>query len=141
MKLPLPANEVNNNLPDILDEAMWQMPCWRRLQLPDGGVRGGYGYGWGCPHSITSSMIKSAGVYAPDHETTLRYAAAAARAARVLTAFDKKLSAEYLDSARRAWAWAEIHPKEDDPIYRKTLAFAKGLARELRRRALRTERP
>ena len=46
----------------------------------DGGVRSGYGYGWGCPHGITSSMLKSAGVYAPDHETTLRYAAAAARA-------------------------------------------------------------
>jgi endoglucanase len=132
MKLSLPANEANNNLPDILDEAMWQMPCWRRLQLPDGGVRGGYGYGWGCPLGITSSMLKSAGVYAPDHETTLRYAAAAARAARVLTAFDKQLSAEYLDSAKRAWTWVEVHSKEDDPIYRKTLSFAKSLAQELR---------
>ena len=131
-KLALPTNEANNNLPDILDEALWQMPCWRRLQLPDGGVRGGYGYGWGCPHGMTSSMIKSAGVYAPDHETTLRYAAAAARAARVLTAFDTQLSAEYLDSAKRAWTWAEGHSKEDDPIYRKVLTFAKGLARDLR---------
>ena len=81
-KLALPAAEMQNNLPDILDEALWQMPGWRRLQLPDGGVRGGYGYGWGCPNGITSSMIKSAGVYAVDHETTIHYAAAAARPAR-----------------------------------------------------------
>ena len=127
MKLSLPAEEMKNGLPDILDEAMWQMPLWRRLQLPDGGVRGGYGYGWGCPAGTTSSMIKSAGVYAVDHETTLRYAAAAARAARVLAAFDKKLAAEYLESARRAWAWVESHSKPDDAIYKKVLSFDKDL--------------
>ncbi len=94
MQLSLPAVEMQNNLPDILDEALWQMPCWRRLQLPDSGVRGGYGYGWGCPPSATSSMIKSVGVYAVDRITTLHYAAAGARAARVLAAFDKQLAAE-----------------------------------------------
>ena len=130
IKLSLPAEEMKNGLPGILDEAMWQMPLWRRLQLPDGGVRGGYGYGWGCPAGTTSSMIKSAGVYAVDHETTLRYAAAAARAARVLAAFDKKLAAEYLESARRAWAWVEAHSKPDDAIYRKVLSFDKELAEE-----------
>ena len=100
MKLSLPAAEMQNNLPDILDEALWQMPLWRRLQLPDGGVRGGYGDGWGCYAGETSSMLKYAGVYAVDHDTTLHYAAAAARAARVLAAFDKKLAAEYLESAQ-----------------------------------------
>jgi endoglucanase len=132
MKLSLPAEEMKNNLPDILDEAMWQMPCWKSLQLPDGGVRGGYGYGWGCPPATTSSMIKSAGVYAVDHETTLHYAAAAARAARVLMAFDKKVAAEYLESAKRAWVWVELHSKEDDAIYQKVLSFDKNLAKNLR---------
>jgi endoglucanase len=132
MKLALPAAEMKNNLPDILDEALWQMPCWRRLQLPDGGVRGGYGYGWGCPPSATSSMIKSVGIYAVDHITTLHYAAAAARAARVLGAFDKKLAAEYLESARCAWNWAEAHSKEDDETYKKVLSFSKDLPKNLR---------
>jgi endoglucanase len=98
MKLSLPTAEMKNDLPGILDEALWQMPLWRRLQLPDGGVRGGYGDGWGYYAGETSSMLKYAGVYAVDHETTLRYAAAGARAARVLAAFDKKLAAEYLES-------------------------------------------
>ncbi len=132
IKLALPAEEMNNGLPGILNEALWQMPLWRRLQLPDGGVRGGYGYGWGCPAGTTSSMIKSAGVYAVDHETTLRYAAAAARAARVLTAFDKKAAAEYLESARRAWAWVESHLSQDDENYQRVLAFDKELPQHLR---------
>ncbi len=137
MKLSLPAEEMKNGLPDLLDEALWQMPLWRRLQLPDGGVRGGYGDGWGCYPGETSSMLAYAGVYAVDHETTMHYAAAAARAARVLAAFDQKLSAEYLESARRAWAWAEAHAKADDETYRKVLGFHKDLPKQLRnKRAL-----
>ena len=132
MKLSLPAAEMQNNLPDILDEALWQMPCWRSLQLPDGGVRGGYGYGWGCPPSATSSMIKSVGVYAVDHITTLHYAAAAARAARVIAAFDQKLAAEYLESARRAWNWAEAHSQADDKIFQHVISFTKSLPKDLR---------
>lgn len=132
MKLALPAAEMQNNLPDILDEAMWQMPCWRALQLPDGGVRGGYGYGWGCPPAATSSMLKSVGVYAVDHLTTLHYAAAAARAARVLSAFDKQMATEYLASAKRAWAWVEVHSQEDDETYKKVSSLTKDLPKSLR---------
>ena len=132
MRLSLPAEEMKNNLPGILDEALWQMSLWRRLQLPDGGVRGGYGVGWDCYNGETSSMQKYAGVYAVDHETTMHYAAAAARAARILTAYDKKLSAEYLESARRAWTWVESHAKADDATYKKVLGFDKELPRNLR---------
>jgi endoglucanase len=132
MKLSLPAEEMKNNLPDLLDEALWQMQAWRRLQLPDGGVRGGYGYGWGCPNGITSSMIRSAGVYAVDHDTTMHYAAAAARTARVLAAFDRKLAAEYLESAKRAWSWVEAHSNKDDGIYQRVLSFDKNLPGTLR---------
>jgi endoglucanase len=132
MRLSLPAEEMKNNLPGILDEALWQMSLWRRLQLPDGGVRGGYGVGWDCYNGETSSMQKYAGVYAVDHETTMHYAAAAARAARILTAYDKKLSAECLESARRAWTWVESHAKADDATYKKVLGFDRDLPRNLR---------
>ena len=132
VKLSLPAAEMKNNLPDILDEALWQMPLWRSLQLPDGSVRGGYGDGWGCHHGETSSMRKYAAVYAVDHETTLRYAAAAARAAHVLAAFDKQLAAEYLESAKRAWTWVEAHSRAEDATYQKVLSFDKKLAKDLR---------
>ena len=131
MKLSLPAEEMKNGLPGILDEALWQMPLWRRLQLPDGGVRGGYGVWLGLlPRRDQFHDQKYAGVYAVDHETTMHYAAAAARAARVLTAFDKKLAAEYLESARRAWTWVESHAKADDAIYKKVLSLRQGAAEE-----------
>ncbi len=118
-QLSLPENERKNRLPDILDEALWQMACWRRLQMPDGGVRGGYGYGWWVPtdRGITSWMLKSAGVYAVDHVTTLYFAAAAARASRVLRHFDQKLADQYLQDALRAWRWAEQHSNDSDPTY------------------------
>lgn len=132
VRLSLPADEMNDRLPDILNEALWQMPCWRRLQLPDGAVRGGYGYGWGCPPATTSSMLRSAGVYAPDHVTTLHYAAAAARAARVLKAFDPARAEEYLASARKAWAWAEKHGSPTDPEYQRVAKFDRDFARHLR---------
>lgn len=116
-RLVLPGEESRNGLPDIVDEALWQMPMWRSLQAADGGVRGGYGDGWGCYAGETSSMLTYAGVYAVDHETTLRYAAAAARAARVLEAFDQAQAATYLESARRAWRWVEAHSTDADPTY------------------------
>ncbi|GIV19953.1 MAG: hypothetical protein KatS3mg023_1704 [Armatimonadota bacterium] len=118
-KLSLPENERKNRLPDILDEALWQMACWQRLQMPDGGVRGGYGYGWWVPteRGITSWMLRSAGVYAVDHVTTLHFAAVAARASRVLRHFDRTLADQYLQNAMRAWRWAEEHSSDRDPTY------------------------
>ena len=106
---------------------MWQMPMWKSLQLPEGGVRGGYGDGWGCYPGETSSMLKYAGVYSADHDTTLRYAASAARAARVLAAFDRQLAAAYLEPARRAWAWEASHPTEDGD-FQKGLGVRQGPA-------------
>ena len=131
-KLTLPADEMNNKLPDILDEALWQLPCWQRLQQPDGGVRGGYGYGWGCPNGATSSMIRSAGVYAADPVSTYHYAGVAARAARVLGHFDPPRAAEYLQSAKRAWNWAETHSLENDAVYQRTQAFVEDLKKSLK---------
>lgn len=131
-KLSLPEEEANDGLPDILNEALWQMPLWRRLQMPDGGVRGGYGDGWGCYDGETSAMVKAVGVYAVDHETTLHYAGVAARTARILFRFDKSAAAEYLESARRAWNWVERHSSEEDETYKKVRSFHPGLPETLR---------
>jgi len=128
--LRLPAAEMANAIPDIIDEAMWQMPTFRSLQLENGSVRGGYGYGWGCPPGMTSAMMTSAAVYAPDVVTTLHYAAAAARAARVLADFDKAKAAEWLASARKAWDWAEVNGGKDagDSVNYRAMAAVELLA-------------
>ena len=44
----------------------------------------------------------------------------------------RSLSAEYLESARRAWTWVESHAKADDATYKKVLGFDKELPRNLR---------
>lgn len=133
-RLALPPADLRGPLPPLLVEALWQLPTWQSLQQPDGGVRGGFGDGWGCYPGETSTMLTCAGVYTADHDTTLRYAAAAARAARVLTAFDPPRVAPLLESAKRAWAWAEAHAAPDDPVYQRVLSFDKSLPKTLRHR-------
>jgi endoglucanase len=107
IKLALPPAEANNSLPDVLDEVLWNLDLYRRLQKPDGGVGGGIestshprpGEG-----SWQESLLIS--VYAPDPESSLIYAASAGKLARALAACDAQLSATYAASARRAWDWA-----------------------------------
>lgn len=109
-KLALPPDEAGNQLPDVLDEALWGIAAFRRLQLPDGSVRGGYGEGWGASEGQTSDMVRAVGVYAPDLETTTHYAAVAAKVSRLLAKVDAEQARTYRDSAVKAWAWAAAQP-------------------------------
>jgi endoglucanase len=110
IKIPLPENEAKSKIPNILAEAIWMLDGFQRLQLPDGGVRGGYGEPWGDSENATSWQMKCILVYAPNQYTSYMFAACAARAARVLTAIAPDKAAEYRASALRAWDWAVKHP-------------------------------
>ncbi|MHB8900577.1 MAG: glycoside hydrolase family 9 protein [Thermoguttaceae bacterium] len=85
VRLALPPAEANDRLPDVLNEALWNLDFYRRLQTPDGGVRGGV-ESTSHPRPGEASWQESLllGAFAPDPETSLRYAACAARAARLL---------------------------------------------------------
>jgi endoglucanase len=113
--LSLPPTEANNRIPDLLDEALWNLMLFRRLQLPDGGVRGGFGEGWGGRAAMTSDMAKAVGVYAPDAETSLLYAGCAAKIARLLLVLDQEKSKDFSDSAAKAWAWSRQHGADVAP--------------------------
>ena len=41
LSFELDAFNVANNLPDILDEALFNIDCYRRMQTAEGGIRGG----------------------------------------------------------------------------------------------------
>lgn len=108
LKLSVPATEATNAVPDLLDEALWNIDFFRRLQEADGGVRGG----------VESSAHPRAGetsweetlvlmAYAPDPVTSYLFAACAARASRLLAAFDGVRAQELMTCADRAWGWAE----------------------------------
>jgi len=106
MKLNIP--ESGNGLPDIVNEAMWNIDCYRRMQTADGGIRGGiesaehprYGEG-----SWQESLPVMA--YAPDAWSSYLYAATAAQASGVLKPIKPELAETYLQSALKAMDYAE----------------------------------
>ncbi len=110
-------------LPDLLHEVIWNVDFYRRLQLPDGRVRGGIESN-GHPVLGEPSFLESLAVfiYAPDHVSGFRYAAAAAKLSRILAGLDRMALAKlYADSAIAAWNAAEIGFADPDLYYREAL--------------------
>jgi len=117
-RLALNLPESGNGLPDILNEALWNLEWMITMQDPeDGGVY----------HKLTNKAFDP--FVMPDQAATPRYvvqkttaaaldfAAVMAAASRVLALFDQQQpgrqlsrSARYLAAAEAAWRWAEAHP-------------------------------
>ncbi|MGC8640107.1 MAG: glycoside hydrolase family 9 protein [Isosphaeraceae bacterium] len=114
-QLALNIPESGNGLPDIVDEALFNIDCYRRLQTPEGGVRGGIESSEH-PRRGEASFQESLDVmaYAPDAFSSYIYAGAAARAAHWLAARDPRKAGIYRESALRAMNWAEKDlPREE----------------------------
>jgi endoglucanase len=127
-RLGLPASSIAledarfaeaDDLPDILQESLWGVEFYRRLQLADGSVRGGV-------ESDEHPLLGSASylehrqvfAYAPDPMSTYIYAATAGRLARVLRQFGKASLADlYSASAHAAWGAAEKGYANPDLAY------------------------
>jgi endoglucanase len=107
--------ESGNGVPDILNEALWNLEWMLTMQDPnDGGVY----------HKLTNKSFD--GMVMPDQATrdpryvvqkgtaaALDFAATMATASRVFKAYDKQhpgLSARMMTAAEAAWKWAEAHP-------------------------------
>ena len=127
--LPLRIPESANALPDVVDEALFNLDHYRRMQLPDGGIRGGV-ESEEHPRYGEASWQESLRVYAyaPDVWSSYLYAGAAARAAFVLEALGlPKEARPYRETALRAMRWAEARPAEErgrHPEIRDTRALA-----------------
>lgn len=102
--------ESNNALPDILDEALWSLDFFRRLQTTDGGIRGGIESAEH-PKFGEASWQESQTViaYAPDVWSSYSYAGVAARAAYTLANYEPQLAATYRESALKAMVYGESH--------------------------------
>jgi len=114
IKLNIP--ESGNGLPDILNEARWNLEWMLLMQDEDGGV-------W---HKQTSESF--AGFVMPEEDhlpskvigtgeepykstcATADLAAVAAIAARVYRPFDAKFAARKAEQAREAWTWSGKYP-------------------------------
>ncbi|MEB3358507.1 MAG: glycoside hydrolase family 9 protein [Synechococcales bacterium] len=100
--------ESHNALPDIVDEALWGLDFFKRLQLNNGGIRGGIESS-GHPLHGEASWQESLEVmvYAPDPWSSYIYAGTAAQAASLLESQFPALAADYRQSAIKAMNYAE----------------------------------
>lgn len=114
--LDLNIPESHNDLPDIVDEALWGLEFYRRLQRSDGAVPGGIESQEHPRHGEASwQESQKLFLYAPDLWSSYLYSAAAAKAANWLKKSHPKRSKKYRISAIKAMTWAE---KQRLPIKR-----------------------
>ncbi len=105
--------ESGNAMPDLLDEALWSLDFFRRLQTADGGIRGGIESAEHPKFGETSWQSTLPVIaFAPDVWSSYLYAGVAARAAYTLASDYPQLAATYKDSALKAMAYAEKHYPE-----------------------------
>lgn len=106
--------ESTNAVPDVLDEAIYNLRWMLTMQDPnDGGVYNK------CTNATFDSMIMPGITKAPRYvvqkgtAATLDFAAVAAQAGRILSKYKKELPGladSCIKAARKAWAWALINP-------------------------------
>jgi endoglucanase len=113
-KMNIPEN--HNGVPDLLDEARWELEFLMKMQVPEGHPLAGMAH-----HKIHDESWTGLGT-SPDRDpiprylrpvstaATLNLAANTAQCARVWKAVDRPFSDRCLRSARRAWQAAVAHP-------------------------------
>ncbi|MBI0297093.1 glycoside hydrolase family 9 protein [Streptomyces sp. PRKS01-29] len=108
--------ERGNGIPDVLDEARWELEFLMRMQVPEGKREAGMAYhkvhdaAWTGLPTRPEQDAEPRELHAPSTAATLNLAAAAAQCARVYAPYDAAFAARCLDSARRAWAAARANP-------------------------------
>lgn len=116
-KLNLP--ERNNGVPDLLDEARFEMEFLLKMQVPEGKPKAGMVH-----HKIHDENWTSLGIRPDEAErimrrvlrpvstaATLNLAATAAQSARLFKTVDPKFASRALAAAERAYAAALQYPK------------------------------
>ena len=113
--LALPIPEQGGTLPDLLDEARWQLAWLMTTQFPDGTAT----------HKVTALGFE--GMILPTVDTQIRFyaptgtaatadvAAIMAMAARIYEPYDRAFSESCLTAAERAYAYLQAHPEDQPP--------------------------
>jgi len=104
--------ESDNQIPDILDEALWNIRWMMTMQdSTDGGVYNktteAQFSGFLMPSKVTSTRY----VTAKSTAATLDFAAIMAMTARIYKKYDPELANQALIQAEKAWQWAKANPK------------------------------
>lgn len=108
--------EHDNAVPDVLDEARWEMEFLLKMQVPAGQALAGMAH-----HKIHDAEWTGIPLYPhlddrqrylqpPSTAATLNLAATAAQCARLFAPYDAAFSARCLTAAKSAYAAARAHP-------------------------------
>ncbi|MER7004310.1 glycoside hydrolase family 9 protein [Dactylosporangium sp. NPDC000555] len=108
--------EHGNSVPDILDEARWELEFMLRMQVPAGEPLAGmvhhkvHDRAWtGLPQDPAADP-QPRELHPPSTAATLDLAATAAHGARLFQPYDRTFAARLLAAARTAWTAAVAHP-------------------------------
>ncbi len=108
--------ESGNGVPDILDEARWEMDFLLKMQVPDGEPLAGMAHhkvhddAWTKAPMLPSEDPMNRELHPPSTAATLNLAATAAQAARVFATYDPAFAAKSRSAAKLAWDAAMAHP-------------------------------
>ena len=109
--------EAGNGVPDLLDEARWELTWMMKMQVPAGQQYAGMANHKVADADWTGLPLMPADdpqprvLYRPSTAATLNLAAAAAQGSRLFATVDPAFSAKLLTSATTAYAAAEKTPK------------------------------
>nr|WP_311765475.1 glycoside hydrolase family 9 protein [Streptomyces zingiberis] len=113
-KLRVP--ERGNGVPDILDEARWQLDFLMKMQVPAGEKLAGMAHHkihdrqWTGLPLLPSDDPQPRELHPPTTAATLNLAATGAQCARLFEPYDEKFAARCLEAAETAWEAAQAHP-------------------------------
>jgi endoglucanase len=113
--------ESGNRVPDILDEARWQMEFMLSMQVPEGQELAGMAHhkihdeNWTGLPLMPDADPQPRFLHPPSTAATLNLAATGAQCARVFAKFDRAFANRCLAAARTAWAAALANPERYAP--------------------------
>jgi endoglucanase len=108
--------ERSNGVPDVLDEARWEVEFLLRMQVPDGQPLAGMAHHkihdqqWTGLPLLPDQDPQPRRLSAPSTAATLNLAAAAAQASRLWKRYDPAFAMRALTAAEKAYAAAKAHP-------------------------------
>ncbi len=112
----LSVPESGNGVPDVLDEARWELEWLLRMQVPAGEQYAGTAnhkvadVDWTELPTAPADDPQRRVLHRPSTAATLDLAAATAQGARLWARYDREFSQRLLAAARTAWSAAQAHP-------------------------------
>ncbi|MEU8620529.1 glycoside hydrolase family 9 protein [Streptomyces sp. NPDC048623] len=108
--------ERGNGIPDVLDEARWELDFLMRMQVPEARPYAGMAFhkvhdaAWTGMPMRPEQDPQPRELHRPSTAATLNLAATAAQCARVFRPYDSAYADRCLSAARRAWTAARANP-------------------------------